>query len=164
MNDFSPVFTQDLYKGMVAPNAEKGTVITTVLALDQDPPVSITPVALETLVCFLIFSLCCSQNVTRLKRDALSGCFDHCRNLIRAAAACDVSFHALPPRALVWHLRDYESSSRCQTASFTSLYQSAISWDGCCGRFSLLPVLLGESGNCGAELHHADKGVIKCSD
>lgn len=40
MNDFSPVFSQDLYKGMVAPNADKGTVITTVLAEDQDPPVS----------------------------------------------------------------------------------------------------------------------------
>lgn len=40
MNDFSPVFSQDLYKGMVAPNAEKGTVITTILAEDQDPPVS----------------------------------------------------------------------------------------------------------------------------
>ena len=40
MNDFSPVFIQDLYKAMVAPNAEKGTVITTVLAEDQDPPVS----------------------------------------------------------------------------------------------------------------------------
>lgn len=40
MNDFSPVFSQDLYKGMVAPNAEKGTVITRVLAEDQDPLVS----------------------------------------------------------------------------------------------------------------------------
>lgn len=38
MNDFSPVFRQALYKGLVAPNAEKGTVITTVLAEDQDPP------------------------------------------------------------------------------------------------------------------------------
>ncbi|XP_070833158.1 protocadherin-15-like [Chaetodon trifascialis] len=38
MNDFSPVFSQDLYKGMVAPNAEKGTVITSVFAEDQDPP------------------------------------------------------------------------------------------------------------------------------
>ncbi|KAK2897019.1 hypothetical protein Q8A67_011507 [Cirrhinus molitorella] len=38
MNDFSPVFRQALYKGMVAPNAEKGTIITTVLAEDQDPP------------------------------------------------------------------------------------------------------------------------------
>ncbi|XP_037637635.1 protocadherin-15-like isoform X7 [Sebastes umbrosus] len=38
MNDFSPIFTQDLYKGMVAPNAEKGTVIATVFAQDQDPP------------------------------------------------------------------------------------------------------------------------------
>ncbi|XP_061645616.1 protocadherin-15-like isoform X3 [Phyllopteryx taeniolatus] len=38
MNDFSPVFSQPLYKGMVAPNAEKGTVITTVFAEDQDPP------------------------------------------------------------------------------------------------------------------------------
>ena len=42
MNDFSPVFSQALYKGLVAPNAEKGTVITTVFAEDQDPPVSIT--------------------------------------------------------------------------------------------------------------------------
>lgn len=41
MNDFSPIFSQDLYKGMVAPNAEKGTVITTVFAEDQDPPVSV---------------------------------------------------------------------------------------------------------------------------
>lgn len=41
MNDFSPVFSQELYKGMVAPNAEKGTVITTVFASDQDPPVSL---------------------------------------------------------------------------------------------------------------------------
>lgn len=40
MNDFAPVFAQDLYKGLVAPNAEKGTVITTVFASDQDPPVS----------------------------------------------------------------------------------------------------------------------------
>uniref|UniRef100_A0A8C5I2X1 Cadherin domain-containing protein n=1 Tax=Gouania willdenowi TaxID=441366 RepID=A0A8C5I2X1_GOUWI len=38
MNDFSPIFRQDLYKGMVAPNAEKGTVITAVFADDQDPP------------------------------------------------------------------------------------------------------------------------------
>ncbi|KAA0718253.1 Protocadherin-15 Precursor [Triplophysa tibetana] len=38
MNDFSPVFSQALYKGMVAPNAEKGTIITTVFADDQDPP------------------------------------------------------------------------------------------------------------------------------
>ena len=41
MNDFSPVFTQALYRGLVAPNADKGTVITTVLAEDQDPPVSV---------------------------------------------------------------------------------------------------------------------------
>lgn len=40
MNDFSPIFTQELYKGLVAPNADKGTVITTVFAEDQDPPVS----------------------------------------------------------------------------------------------------------------------------
>ncbi|KTF93252.1 hypothetical protein cypCar_00017939, partial [Cyprinus carpio] len=38
VNDFSPVFRHTLYKGLVAPNAEKGTVITTVLAEDQDPP------------------------------------------------------------------------------------------------------------------------------
>ncbi|KAG7492674.1 hypothetical protein MATL_G00017510 [Megalops atlanticus] len=37
MNDYSPVFSQALYRGMVAPNAVKGTVITTVFAEDQDP-------------------------------------------------------------------------------------------------------------------------------
>ncbi|KAM9462144.1 protocadherin-15-like [Clarias gariepinus] len=36
MNDFSPVFSQTLYRGMVAPNAVKGTVVTTVQAEDQD--------------------------------------------------------------------------------------------------------------------------------
>lgn len=40
MNDYSPIFRRDLYKGLVAPNAEKGTVIITVFADDQDPPVS----------------------------------------------------------------------------------------------------------------------------
>ncbi|NWI76246.1 PCD15 protein, partial [Dryoscopus gambensis] len=38
MNDYSPVFSQKLYRGMVAPNAVKGTLITTVSAEDQDPP------------------------------------------------------------------------------------------------------------------------------
>ncbi|KAK7901865.1 hypothetical protein WMY93_018634 [Mugilogobius chulae] len=38
MNDFAPVFRLTLYKGLVAPKAEKGTVITTVFAEDQDPP------------------------------------------------------------------------------------------------------------------------------
>ncbi|MGH0141716.1 UNVERIFIED_CONTAM: hypothetical protein FKN15_074406 [Acipenser sinensis] len=38
MNDYSPVFRQALYRGMVAPNAVKGTVITTVSAEDLDPP------------------------------------------------------------------------------------------------------------------------------
>lgn len=40
MNDYSPVFSQVLYRGMVAPNAVKGTVVTTVQAEDLDPPVS----------------------------------------------------------------------------------------------------------------------------
>jgi len=40
MNDYSPVFSKTLYRGMVAPDAVKGTVITTVSAEDQDPPVS----------------------------------------------------------------------------------------------------------------------------
>ena len=40
MNDYSPVFSQVLYRGMVAPNAVKGTVVTTVHAEDLDPPVS----------------------------------------------------------------------------------------------------------------------------
>uniref|UniRef100_A0A8C9RAN5 Protocadherin related 15 n=1 Tax=Scleropages formosus TaxID=113540 RepID=A0A8C9RAN5_SCLFO len=38
MNDYPPIFRQTVYQGMVAPNAEKGTVITTVIADDQDPP------------------------------------------------------------------------------------------------------------------------------
>uniref|UniRef100_A0A8C8LLM3 Protocadherin-related 15b n=1 Tax=Oncorhynchus tshawytscha TaxID=74940 RepID=A0A8C8LLM3_ONCTS len=38
MNDYSPVFSQVLYRGMVAPNAVKGTVVTTVHAEDLDPP------------------------------------------------------------------------------------------------------------------------------
>ncbi|XP_061491337.1 protocadherin-15 isoform X4 [Rhineura floridana] len=37
MNDYSPVFSKSLYRGMVAPDAIKGTVITTVEAEDQDP-------------------------------------------------------------------------------------------------------------------------------
>lgn len=40
MNDYSPVFSKPLYRGMVAPDAVKGTVITTVEAEDQDPTVS----------------------------------------------------------------------------------------------------------------------------
>lgn len=39
MNDFSPVFGQSLYRGMVAPNAVKGTIVTTVTANDSDPTV-----------------------------------------------------------------------------------------------------------------------------
>lgn len=54
MNDFSPIFSQDLYKGMVAPNAEKGTVITTVFAEDQDPPVSTNKYLCPTSNVFLI--------------------------------------------------------------------------------------------------------------
>ncbi|KAK2876830.1 hypothetical protein Q8A67_020926 [Cirrhinus molitorella] len=38
MNDFPPVFSQTLYRGMVAPNAIKGTIVTTVHAEDLDPP------------------------------------------------------------------------------------------------------------------------------
>ncbi|XP_067286804.1 protocadherin-15b isoform X1 [Pseudorasbora parva] len=38
MNDFPPVFSQMLYRGMVAPNAIKGTLVTTVHAEDLDPP------------------------------------------------------------------------------------------------------------------------------
>uniref|UniRef100_A0A8C6P6A9 Protocadherin related 15 n=1 Tax=Nothobranchius furzeri TaxID=105023 RepID=A0A8C6P6A9_NOTFU len=37
MNDFSPAFSQSVYRGMVAPNAVKGTIITTVIANDSDP-------------------------------------------------------------------------------------------------------------------------------
>ncbi|KAJ8388237.1 hypothetical protein AAFF_G00136080 [Aldrovandia affinis] len=38
MNDYSPVFSQPLYRGMVAPDAGKGTLIAIVFADDQDPP------------------------------------------------------------------------------------------------------------------------------
>uniref|UniRef100_A0A669F4N9 Protocadherin-related 15b n=1 Tax=Oreochromis niloticus TaxID=8128 RepID=A0A669F4N9_ORENI len=37
MNDFFPVFSQSVYRGMVAPNAVKGTIVTTVMANDSDP-------------------------------------------------------------------------------------------------------------------------------
>nr|XP_043869853.1 protocadherin-15-like [Solea senegalensis] len=37
MNDFSPVFSRSAYRGMVAPNAVKGTIVTTVTANDSDP-------------------------------------------------------------------------------------------------------------------------------
>uniref|UniRef100_A0A3Q2QX69 Protocadherin-related 15b n=1 Tax=Fundulus heteroclitus TaxID=8078 RepID=A0A3Q2QX69_FUNHE len=37
MNDFSPAFSQPIYRGMVAPNAVKGTIVTTVMANDSDP-------------------------------------------------------------------------------------------------------------------------------
>lgn len=42
MNDFSPVFSQSVYRGMVAPNAVKGTIVTTVTAKDSDPVVSVS--------------------------------------------------------------------------------------------------------------------------
>ncbi|KAM9774240.1 protocadherin-15b isoform 2-T2 [Syngnathus typhle] len=37
VNDFAPVFSQPMYRGMVAPNAVKGTIVTTVMANDSDP-------------------------------------------------------------------------------------------------------------------------------
>ncbi|XP_034716720.1 protocadherin-15-like isoform X2 [Etheostoma cragini] len=37
MNDFSPIFGQSVYRGLVAPNAVKGTIVTTVMANDSDP-------------------------------------------------------------------------------------------------------------------------------
>ncbi|CAL8308727.1 unnamed protein product, partial [Boreogadus saida] len=37
MNDFPPVFSRSAYRGMVAPNAVKGTIVTTVTATDSDP-------------------------------------------------------------------------------------------------------------------------------
>ena len=39
MNDFPPVFSQSVYRGMVAPNAVKGTTVATVTATDSDPSV-----------------------------------------------------------------------------------------------------------------------------
>lgn len=48
MNDFSPVFGQSLYRGMVAPNAVKGTIVTTVTANDSDPVVSFLPSFCQT--------------------------------------------------------------------------------------------------------------------
>lgn len=63
MNDFSPIFSQDLYRGMVAPNAEKGTVITTVFAADQDPPVSIIK-HIVILQIYIIFKICNVFNIS----------------------------------------------------------------------------------------------------
>lgn len=40
MNDYPPVFSKRIYKGIVAPDAVKGTPITSVYAEDADPPVS----------------------------------------------------------------------------------------------------------------------------
>ena len=40
MNDYPPVFSKRVYKGIVAPDAVQGTPITTVHAEDADPPVS----------------------------------------------------------------------------------------------------------------------------
>lgn len=40
MNDYPPVFSKRIYKGIVAPDAAKGTPITNVYAEDADPPVS----------------------------------------------------------------------------------------------------------------------------
>lgn len=40
MNDYPPVFSKRIYKGIVAPDAAKGTPITSVYAEDADPPVS----------------------------------------------------------------------------------------------------------------------------
>ncbi|XP_032358281.1 protocadherin-15 isoform X2 [Etheostoma spectabile] len=37
MNDFSPIFGQSVYRGLVAPDAVKGTIVTTVMANDSDP-------------------------------------------------------------------------------------------------------------------------------
>ncbi|KAJ3608412.1 hypothetical protein NHX12_025459, partial [Muraenolepis orangiensis] len=37
MNDFPPVFSRSVYRGMVAPNAVKGTIVATVTANDSDP-------------------------------------------------------------------------------------------------------------------------------
>ncbi|XP_061822727.1 protocadherin-15-like isoform X2 [Nerophis lumbriciformis] len=37
VNDFAPVFSQPVYRGLVAPNAVKGTIVTTVTANDSDP-------------------------------------------------------------------------------------------------------------------------------
>ncbi|XP_004440066.1 PREDICTED: protocadherin-15 isoform X3 [Ceratotherium simum simum] len=38
MNDYAPVFSKRIYKGMVAPDAVKGTPVTTIYAEDADPP------------------------------------------------------------------------------------------------------------------------------
>lgn len=40
MNDFSPMFGHMVYRGVVAPNAFKGTIVITVQAEDWDTPVS----------------------------------------------------------------------------------------------------------------------------
>ena len=58
MNDFSPVFSQSVYRGMVAPNAVKGTIVTTVTANDSDPAVSISSCCYSIKLFFAV----CSPN------------------------------------------------------------------------------------------------------
>lgn len=58
MNDFSPVFSQSVYRGMVAPNAIKGTIVTTVMANDSDPAVSISSCCYSIKMFFTV----CSTN------------------------------------------------------------------------------------------------------
>lgn len=59
MNDFSPVFSQSVYRGMVAPNAVKGTIVTTVMANDSDPAVSISSCCYSIKLFFAACSLNC---------------------------------------------------------------------------------------------------------
>lgn len=84
MNDFSPVFSQDQYKGMVAPNAEKGTVITTVLAEDQDPPVSKN--LLYTSLLYLKYT------VHKVKPDVAGEFKEVSKAFIKTVALCTLRF------------------------------------------------------------------------
>lgn len=61
MNDFSPVFSQSMYRGLVAPNAVKGTIVTTVMANDSDPAVSISSCCYSIKLFFTV----CSSNCVR---------------------------------------------------------------------------------------------------
>lgn len=61
MNDFSPVFSQSVYRGMVAPNAIKGTIVTTVMANDSDPAVSISSCCYSIKMFFTVCSANCHK-------------------------------------------------------------------------------------------------------
>lgn len=91
MNDFSPVFSQSVYRGMVAPNAVKGTIVTTVTANDSDPVVSISTAADKTVFLSLFPKLCMGMmqdNDTCLQSVSVCVWFECVCTLFSSGAVC----------------------------------------------------------------------------